>query len=262
MAALAVGAALLAACGSSQRGATRYARCPARHGPNAYRPVLSRSSGRSGAIVAVSGAVPDGTDGVVAWWGVTPDTWPTVLTHPTRGTTRLDAEDVVGLCSYRLTVTVPRAGAGLHSIVALFSSRGSVDSSPGATYRVAVASSPRPRPLLLTALAGIGAVYYRCDARGRWALGLRVTPLAAGPPEATLRAGPAKIRQTVFAGPPVWFPFSGSRTQRLSVVSGGEAETIHGRVTVRFDEPHSLSNCFVYAPPRVSVSLYGKDHIA
>jgi len=70
-------------------------------------------------------------------------------------------------------------------------------------------------------------------------------------------------RRSPYPGEPTfWFPYTKNRVQHLSVVSGGEAETIVSHVKVEFDPPHSLPSCFPYAPPRVSVSLYGKDHFA
>jgi hypothetical protein len=114
---------------------------------------------------------------------------------------------------------------------------------------------------VLTALAEQGTVYWRpCSAKG-WSLGFHLwNTTTAG---ITFRAGALTMRRTLQPGEPtVWFPFTRNRVQRLVVVSGGEAETIYAHVKVEFDEPHSLANCWVYAPPRISVTLYGKDHFA
>jgi hypothetical protein len=114
---------------------------------------------------------------------------------------------------------------------------------------------------VLTALADQGTVYWRpCTSQG-WSLGFQLS----GPTttEVTFRAGKLTRRRTLQPGPPtIWFPYARNRVQRLSVVSGGEEETIYSHVKVEFDEQHSLPSCFPYAPPRVSVTLYGKDHVA
>ena len=114
---------------------------------------------------------------------------------------------------------------------------------------------------VLAALADQGTVLWRpCTSKG-WSLGFRGWNVAST--GVTFRAGSTTRRRTVqFAGQTIWFPFRKNRIQRLMVVSGGEAETIISHVQVEFNEAHSLPNCFPYAAPRVSVSLYGKDHFA
>jgi hypothetical protein len=83
------------------------------------------------------------------------------------------------------------------------------------------------------------------------------------------------LRNVALAGvhPPECMPFAVAWTDDPELASflpyheqrwgppGGRHSRVRAR-RVRFDEPHSLSNCFPYAPPRVSVSLYGKDHFA
>jgi hypothetical protein len=117
------------------------------------------------------------------------------------------------------------------------------------------------RTFVLTALADQGTVYWRpCSAEG-WSLGFRHW----GPTttEVTFRAGGMRLHRALQSdGPTVWFPFRRDRVQQLTVESGGEAETIYAHVRVEFDEPHSLANCWIYAPPRLRVTLYGRDHVA
>lgn len=114
---------------------------------------------------------------------------------------------------------------------------------------------------VLTALADQGTVYWRpCTSKG-WSLGFRIS--SGTSTRVTFRAGSVTRRRSPYPGEAtVWFPYTKNRVQRLLVVSGGEAETIVSHVKVEFDGPHSLPNCFPYAPPRVSVGLYGKDHFA
>jgi hypothetical protein len=136
---------------------------------------------------------------------------------------------------------------------------------PTAILALSLAAAPatageRGHAFVLTALADQGTVYWRpCTPKG-WSLGFRIWNVATA--GVTFRAGSIRRRTVQPGESTIWFPFSKSRVQRLSVVSGGEAETIYSRVKVEFNEPHSLPNCFPYAPPRVSVSLYGKDHFA
>jgi hypothetical protein len=134
---------------------------------------------------------------------------------------------------------------------------------PAAILALFLAAPPatagqRGHSFVLTALADQGTVYWRPCTRKGWSLGFRIwnKTATAG---VTFRAGSLTRRRTLQPGEPtVWFPFTKNRVQRLSVVSGGEAETIFSHVTLEFDEAHSLPSCFPYAPPRVSVSLYGK----
>lgn len=76
--------------------------------------------------------------------------------------------------------------------------------------------------------------------------------------------GPGSARvarwRTVQPGDSTWFPLLRNTRQRFSTVTGGEAESIYAEVAVRFNEAHSLPNCFLYAPPRLSVALYGVSH--
>lgn len=123
------------------------------------------------------------------------------------------------------------------------------------------AASERQKPYVLTALADIGTVYWRSDCVHyrvpEWSLGIRVFRDSATT-EVTYRDGRLTRRRTAQPdGPTIWFPFRKERLQRLNAVAGGEAETIYSHVKAEFGEAHSLTNCWSYAPPRVSTNLYG-----
>ena len=118
-----------------------------------------------------------------------------------------------------------------------------------------------PRAFRLTTLAGVGTVYWRGCGKNEHSLGFRVSSMGTTT-GITFRAGHRAERRTVQPGySTIWSPFK-DRKQSLSTVSGGEAETIYTRVVVLFNEAHSLPNCFSYAPPRVTVTLNGRDHFA
>ena len=118
-----------------------------------------------------------------------------------------------------------------------------------------------PRVFRLTTLAGVGTVYWRGCGKDEYSLGFRVSGMGTTT-GVTFRARHRAQRRTVQPGySTIWSPFK-DRKQSLSTVSGGEAETIYARVVVLFNEGHSLPNCFSYAPPRVTVTLYGRDHFA
>lgn len=122
-------------------------------------------------------------------------------------------------------------------------------------------STTRPHTFRLTTLAGVGTVYWRGCGKNEYSLGFRAS--STGTTTAiTFRAGHRVLRRTVQPGyPTVWSEFR-NRKQSLSTVSGGEAETIYAKVVVLFNEAHSLPNCFAYAPPRFTVTLYGRNHFA
>jgi hypothetical protein len=144
----------------------------------------------------------------------------------------------------------PIVAAGLAALVFLASSASGSSSVP---------SKIRAHRFVLTVLAGVGTVYWRGCAH-EYSLGFRVASMGTTT-GVTFRAGHHVLRRTAQPGYwTIWSPLRKSMKQRLSTVSGGEAETIYATVTVRFNEAHSLPNCFAYAPPRVSVTLYGRDH--
>jgi hypothetical protein len=152
------------------------------------------------------------------------------------------------LVTRRRSIAVAGALAGLALLAA--SASGSSRASGKTT----------PHGFLLTALAGVGTVYWRSRCASEYSLGFHVssTGTTTG---ITFRSGHRVLRRTVQPGySTIWSPFRNSRRQWLSTVSGGEAETIYAKVAVRFNEAHSLPNCYAYAPPRVSLTLYGRDH--
>lgn len=124
-------------------------------------------------------------------------------------------------------------------------------------------SSPRSQPtshrFVLTALAGVGTVYWRVRCPDEYSLGVRLFKLTATT-ELRFRAGRRVLRRTVQPGDSAWFPLLKNTRQLLSTGTGGEAESIYGKVAVLFNEAGSLPNCFSYAPPRMSVTLYGREH--
>lgn len=163
------------------------------------------------------------------------------------GTSELSSH-VFSLVTMRRSIAVAGLLAGL---ALLASSAGGSATASGST---------RPHGFLLTALAGTGTVYWRSRCPSEYSLGFHV-PLTNGATTlVTFRSGHRVLRRTVQPGHSTWSPFRKNRSQWLSTVTGGEAETIYAKVAVRFNEAHSLPNCFSYAPPRLSVILYGGGH--
>jgi|SRR5579884_535039 len=163
------------------------------------------------------------------------------------GTSEL-SNHVLSLVRMRRSIAVPGVLAGLALLAS--SASGSATAS----------GKTRPHGFLLTALAGTGTIYWRARCPSEYSLGFHV-PLRNGATTfVTFRSGQRVLRRTVQPGHSTWSPFRKTRSQRLSTVTGGEAETIYAKVAVRFNEAHSLPNCFAYAPPRVSVTLYGGGH--
>jgi hypothetical protein len=117
------------------------------------------------------------------------------------------------------------------------------------------AASGRQKPYVLTALAGIGMVYWRYDCvhyrASEWSLGLHVFEPTATT-RATFHAGKLTMRRTIQPGSTTWFPFRREHRQTLSLVQGTAPGTLHGSVIARF----SRGDCWSGFPPRLSVQLY------
>lgn len=116
------------------------------------------------------------------------------------------------------------------------------------------AASGRQKPYVLTAVADIGTVYWRYDfvhyRTPRWSLGVRIFYTATT--GVTFRAGKLKQHRTLQPRQLRWFPFTGSRTQSLSLVQRTEPGTLRATVNVEFSRHNSQS----YFPPRFTVQLY------
>jgi hypothetical protein len=125
------------------------------------------------------------------------------------------------------------------------------------------AAGERQKPYVLAALADIGTVYWRYDCvhyrRPEWSLGVRVFRDSATT-TVTYRTGTLKLHRTLNSGDPVrWFPFRRELRQRLSLAQGTEPRTLYATVRVRFGDTH-LANCWPYAPPRVTTTLWMKTN--
>jgi hypothetical protein len=81
-------------------------------------------------------------------------------------------------------------------------------------------------------------VYWRVRCPNEYSLGPHLIRLTATT-GLTFRAGRRVLRRTVRPGDSTWFPFRKDTRQRLSAVTGGEAETIYAKVAVRFNQAHS-----------------------
>ena len=116
------------------------------------------------------------------------------------------------------------------------------------------AASGRQKLYVLTAVADIGTVYWRYDfvhyRTPRGSLGVRIVYTATT--GVTFHAGRLKQHRTMQPTHRHWFPFSGARTQTLSLVQAIEPGTLRATVAVRFSRRNSRS----YFPPRFSVQLY------
>jgi hypothetical protein len=113
---------------------------------------------------------------------------------------------------------------------------------------------------LLTALADTGTVYWRARCPSEYSLGFHVPFSTGATTVVSFRWGQHVLHRTVQPGHSTWSPFRKNKRQWLSTGTGSEAETIIAKLAVRFNEPHSLFNCFPYAPPRLSLTLYGSRH--
>lgn len=125
----------------------------------------------------------------------------------------------------------------------------------GLTLLPGSAASGQQKPYVLTALAGIGTVYWRFDCvhyrAPEWSLGVRLFNTATT--TATYRAGHLRRHRTLQPGAPtVWFPFRRELVQRLSLVQATEPGTLRGQVLARFGR----RDCESYFPPRLNVQLY------
>jgi hypothetical protein len=129
-----------------------------------------------------------------------------------------------------------------------------------ATGSARASGKTRLHGFVLTELAGTGTVYWRAHCPSEYSLGFHV-PFSTGTTTiVAFRWGHRVLRRTVQPGHSTWSPFRKTRRQSLSTGTAHEAETIIAKVAVHFNEPHSLFNCFPYAPPRLSVTLYGREH--
>lgn len=142
--------------------------------------------------------------------------------------------------------------AGVLAALALLAS----SASGSATAR----GKTRPHGFLLTALADTGTVYWRSRCPNEYSLGFHVPFSTGATTVVTFRWGHRVLHRTVQPGHSAWSPFRKNKRQRLSTGTGSEAETIIAKLAVRFNEAHSLFNCFPYAPPRLSLTLYGTGH--
>jgi hypothetical protein len=111
-------------------------------------------------------------------------------------------------------------------------------------------------PFLLVTLPSLGAVSWSCGgARDRQVgLSFRVSADAATTTTEFLAVAHVARRARLQPGQSVRFPLLAPGQQRLVIVQGTEARTLHATVIATFNR--SQSYCFPYFPPRLSVTLW------
>ena len=124
----------------------------------------------------------------------------------------------------------------------------------GASPATPAASKGRG-PFLLAGLPSLGTVSWRCDTKGRYALGFHAFRLSADD-GVRFRGGTVTKTATVRPGGTVRLPYMRARRQSLDVIQGIEPRTLRATVDVYF-LPH-YDFCESYFVPRVDLRIRPK----
>jgi hypothetical protein len=114
-------------------------------------------------------------------------------------------------------------------------------------------------PWLLTAVPGMGALSWRCNAGGLPALALDATS-ATATETLTFRAGGKTLVQKVMQpGRRLDLPYVRFPRQHVTLVQSTEPGTLTAVVAVDFSpRPISRSHCVAYLPPGLVVHVYAR----